>query len=263
MHQVQLQGNHVLPIRDIGYTFTHKGWTHPDRITDYNVFIYVIQGQMQVFEDGTDYLLREGDCFFLKSGVHHWGDGRTLPGTSTYWIHFYDSLPERGQEVKGSEEQLQHVLIAPSLKVYTPEHYQIKLLLPKRMQALNAPYLARKLKELYELYNSSRAFRHLHLSITAMEIFLDLLRQSENSSPLSKADATVCRLVEYLEEHCVQELNTEHIRQTFQLNYNYISTLFKEKLGISIFKYHERLRIHYSAQLLKTTFEAELLPVLI
>ncbi|WP_367398337.1 helix-turn-helix domain-containing protein [Paenibacillus lautus] len=57
----------------------------------------------------------------------------------------------------------------------------------------------------------------------------------------------------YLEEHCEEELDTEGIKSTFQRNYNYLSTLFKAKLGTSIFCFHERQRIMRAAELLKNT----------
>jgi hypothetical protein len=32
-----------------------------------------------------------GEVFFLKKGIHHWGEPKTVRGTSWYWIHFYDN----------------------------------------------------------------------------------------------------------------------------------------------------------------------------
>jgi AraC family transcriptional regulator, arabinose operon regulatory protein len=253
MNRIVLDSTHFPPIRDIGLTYTKKGWTHPDRIVDYNVFIYVIEGQMQVFEDGIDYVLKEGDCFFLKSGIHHWGDQRTLPGTSTYWIHFYDPVSLNNGEVVAISEHTQQHLMYPSFRMFSSDHYLNKLLLPKKMSVKNAPYMIRKLKELYEMYNSSRSFRFIHLSMGVMDIFLELISQSEDNAAFSKSDTIVRKLLVYLEEHCMAELDTVQIGNTLQLNYRYITTLFKNKVGTSIFKYHERLRIHRAAELLKTT----------
>jgi len=253
MNPIVLHGTRVPPVRDIGLTYTKKGWTHPDRIVDYNVFIYVIEGQMQIYEDGIDYVLQEGECFFLKSGIHHWGDERTLPGTSTYWIHFYDPISDDDEGDAEISDPVQPHLMYPSYRMFSAEHYAMKLPLPKKTRVRNVPYMLRKLKELYGTYNSSRAFRHIHLSMGAMDIFLDVIRQSEDDAALGQSDAIVRKLLAYLEEHCAAELDTEHIRRQFRLNYRYISTLFTKKVGTSIFKYHERLRIHHAAELLKTT----------
>jgi AraC family transcriptional regulator of arabinose operon len=253
LYEVMLQGNQYPLIRDIGSTLTQSGWVHPDRIPDYNVLIYLIHGQMQVIENGTEYILREGDAFFLKSGIHHWGGNGTLPGTSTIWIHFYDSVTEPKHIEETEQTNLRQFLMFPTYKMFSTDQYDFRIMLPKIIKVKNVPYMIRKLKELHELYNSSRSFRHLYLSMGAMDLFLDIYQQSQEYHLLSKSDIVVRKLVKYLEEHCNEVLDTEQVRNEFQLNYNYLSTLFKTKLGTNIFKYHERLRVHQAAELLKNT----------
>jgi len=41
------------------------------------------------------------------------------------------------------------------------------------------------------------------------------------------------------------------IAESLNLNYNYLSTVFKEKMGISISEYHTMLRIRKAMELLK------------
>ncbi|MDF2722821.1 MAG: AraC family transcriptional regulator [Paenibacillus sp.] len=253
MNEIRLRATEYPLVRNIGFTLTQQGWTHPDRLLDYHVFIYVIHGQMQVVEEGTEYLLQEGDALFLKRGIHHWGGAGTLPGTSTFWIHFCGSKPgsEVGREAGNGDLENWHM--SPSYNVFLPEHYDFTLKLPKRAQVRNIPYMYRKIKELYDAYASSRTYNHLHISMGAMDIFLDLLRASRDTPAGNKADLLIRRLIGHLEEHCAEELETDRIASRFQLNYRYISTLFKARVGTSIFKYHERLRIHHAAELLKNT----------
>lgn len=253
MNEIRLRGTGYPLVRNIGFTLTQKGWTHPDRLLDYHVFIYVIHGQMQVVEDGTEYILREGDALFLKRGIHHWGGAGTLPGTSTFWIHFYDSPPSSENETEAGKGDLENWHMSPSYTVFMPEHYDFTLELPKRTQVRNVPYMYRKIKELYDAYTSSRYYNHLHISMGAMDIFLDMLRASRDTPTGSKSDLLIRRLIKHLEEHCTEELETDRIASQFQLNYRYISTMFKARVGTSIFKYHERLRIHHAAELLKNT----------
>ncbi|WP_379173854.1 helix-turn-helix transcriptional regulator [Paenibacillus sp. GCM10012304] len=87
-----------------------------------------------------------------------------------------------------------------------------------------------------------------------MDIFLDIYRLLlERPKLSSKSDAVVQKLADYLEEHWENKLDPEQIVSEFKLNYRYMSTLFTTKMGISLFNYHERLRIHKSAELLRTT----------
>ncbi|MFD2700845.1 helix-turn-helix domain-containing protein [Paenibacillus shunpengii] len=253
MHEVILLGSEYPLVRDIGTTYTQGRWIHPERVADYHVCIYCIQGQMQVVEDGKEYILRDGDIMFLKKGVHHWGSEGTLPGTSTLWIHFYDS-PNNQVELPATEQtSLHQMLFAPTDQLFSKSQYECTVVLPKLMNIKGFPHMNRKARELYELYSSSRPFRHLYVSLETMSLFLEIYRISLMRHIPGKSDALVQKLARYLEEHCEEELDIERIKSTFQRNYNYLSTLFKAKLGTSIFCFHERQRIMKAAELLKNT----------
>jgi AraC-like DNA-binding protein len=254
MNEVKIRGNGYPLVRNIGYTMTRSGWIHPDRLTDYHVFIYVLQGRMQVIEDGQEYFLQEGDVFFLKRGIRHWGGAGTLPGTLTFWIHFYDTNPdsEDGQETK--KWDLGDRIASSAYQVFMPGHYDLTLELPKRTHVHNNSYMIRKIKELYEVYTSSRFDHHIRVSMGAMDMFLDILRSTRDTRTAGgKSDVLVQKLIRYLEKHCTEELATERIAERFRLNYRYISTMFRNRVGTSLFKYHERLRIYHAAELLKNT----------
>ncbi|MFC4776698.1 AraC family transcriptional regulator [Paenibacillus sp. GCM10023252] len=251
MHEVRVDASRLPLIRDVGTTLTNMGWIHPNRTAEFNVLIYVIEGQMQVVEDGTEYLLQEGEAFLLKSGVPHFGGEGTLPGTSTLWLHFYDAMEREVPVMDRGSAQLQQ--LQSTYTVFTRKEYDYQLVLPKRMKVKNGSYMIRKLRELYELYSSSQEFRHIYMSLGAMEVLLDLYRQSQEHQSRSKSDVLVSRMIAYLEEHSQEELRTEHMGDNLHLNYRYMSTLFKKKLGVSIFRYHEQLRIHQAAELLKNT----------
>lgn len=254
MNQIRLHTGYFPWIRDMGKTLTQEGWIHPDRNAEFNVFIFVIKGQMQVVEEGEEYFLREGTGFFLKSGLHHWGGAGTLPDTSTIWIHFYDRQEEQPPTKDVHSGSLPSFHASQSYQLFTPSDYQHELVLPKMFHLGQPSTFINKLKELYELYSSAPLFSHLSLSMKTMEIFLDVYRQTlERPKLSSKSDAVVQKLAIYLEEHWESKLDPEEIVAAFGLNYRYMSTLFTSKMGISLFHYHERLRIHKSAELLRNT----------
>ncbi|MGQ7885466.1 helix-turn-helix domain-containing protein [Paenibacillus sp. WC2504] len=254
MNRIRLHTGCFPFIRDMGKTLTNEGWIHPDRNANFNVFIFVIKGQMQVVEEGKEYLLTEGTGFFLKSGLHHWGGPGTLADTSTIWAHFYDRVGESLPTKVVEERSLPSFRATQAYQLFTPSDYQYELVLPKLFHLGQPSALISKLKELYELYSSAPLFSHLTLSMKTMDIFLDIYRLSLKRPKLSsKSDAVVQKLADYLEEHWENKLDPEQIASEFQLNYRHMSTLFTSKMGISLFNYHERLRIHKSAELLRTT----------
>ncbi|WP_253300720.1 hypothetical protein [Paenibacillus lautus] len=182
MHEVILLGSEYPLVRDVGTTYTQGRWIHPDRVTDYNVCIHCLQGQMQVVEEGKEYFLRDGDIMFLKKGVHHWGGEGTLPGTSTVWIHFYDS-PINQLDLPAMEQTALHqMLFAPTDQMFSPKQYECTVVLPKLINVKGFPHITRKAREIYELYTSTRPFRHLYLSLKTMSLFLNIYRIFTHSS---------------------------------------------------------------------------------
>lgn len=55
------------------YSVTLTPMIHVDRTAPFHVAIYLLQGSMEIIEDGISYRIMPDQIFFLKSGVHHWG----------------------------------------------------------------------------------------------------------------------------------------------------------------------------------------------
>ncbi|MEK5645722.1 hypothetical protein BK138_32450 [Paenibacillus rhizosphaerae] len=65
MNHVTLSGGHYPLVHDMGFTKVGENWYHPDRVLDYNVFIYSYEGYVQVLEHDVEYLIKPGDFLFL------------------------------------------------------------------------------------------------------------------------------------------------------------------------------------------------------
>ena len=59
---------------DMGGVVSVKAdWIHPERTVDFNEIIYVVKGNVKLFEDEKKYELKSGDCIILERGKHHGG----------------------------------------------------------------------------------------------------------------------------------------------------------------------------------------------
>lgn len=250
MYQVHLEANKLPLVQKIGATTTHDEWIHPDRTTDYHVFIYIVQGRMQVIEEDVEYVLKEGDMLFLCKGLHHWGTAnRTVAGTRSIWIHFLGGTTRQSDE-SSIVSALQGRHPDP---LFTTEDYRIDLPLPKHMTSLSPVPIEKMLHEIVSLYESKSPLRHVQLSVKTMELFLSLVQQSSERPHTGKSEALIQNLVHFLEQHSDRALDTQEIRKQFPYNYHYLATLFKQLIGTSISQYHEQLRIHRAAELLTST----------
>lgn len=87
-------------ICEADYSVTLGQMIHADRIVPFHVAIYLLRGSMEIIEDGIRYELLPHRLFFLKSGVHHWGEKPFEEGSAWYYAHFYCQEPDaRMQEL--------------------------------------------------------------------------------------------------------------------------------------------------------------------
>jgi AraC family transcriptional regulator of arabinose operon len=246
MSNVVLHGGLYPLVHEMGYTHANENWIHPDRILDFHVFIYCFSGQMQVIENGVEFIMHPGDTLFLHKGIRHWGSVAADPGTKTFWIHFYDSetvAPKsNGSLVWDSKPNL-----------FSKEDYRIALLLPKHFHVPNYPYLERNIKKLVDAYQSVEPYRQIAISLLSNELFLNLYRLNQQNRTLNKSDVLVQKIIVYLENHLECKISSSDLSSFLQLNYKYLSTLFRKHTGSSISSYHERIRVMRAAELLKTT----------
>lgn len=243
MHEIQISGTCPVLVRDIGFTSTSSGWVHPDRILDYHVMIFVCCGQMQVLEDDIEYHIGPGDILFLKKGIHHWGTLEAAPGTKTIWVHFFDpstlSMPK------------EEYRFFPENQVFSPKSYDFFFTLPKKIHPRNSAMTANDLKSLYSIFVSGTMLSQYTLSLQYTEFLIGIYKQSKKDKGTEREYRLISEILQYLEGISTSPLNTRGLSQSLGKNYHYLSTVFKRCTGFSISEYHQQLRIHKAAELLR------------
>jgi AraC family transcriptional regulator, arabinose operon regulatory protein len=232
---VLLNFDQILRILDLGFHTVKNPYTHPNRKLIWNVFLYVSDGQMEVWEEDQEYVIKKGQFLFLKRGLHHWGEPKTPAGTSWFWIHFYGlSDSETFQELNVN------LTPSPSWSI-SQEDYRKFITLPKQGEISQPPKMEKRLEPLVQLFHSADPLRAINLSLQTMKFFLDLFRESVQQSPLTKSDRTVQRIMEYLEQKKGYILDSQDISNSLDMNYSYLSEVFKKKTGSTIHLYNSRI----------------------
>lgn len=60
---------------------------HPDRIMEYHDFLYMLDGEWEIMEDGEVYNLKAGDLLILAAGRHHYSNKPCSAGNRHMYIH--------------------------------------------------------------------------------------------------------------------------------------------------------------------------------
>ncbi len=88
-------------ITSANYITSVNGMVHPDRVLPEHDFLYMLDGEMEVFEDGTAYEMQTDDLLILAAGRHHYGKKLCNPGNRHMYFHVLPTECEAGWNQAG------------------------------------------------------------------------------------------------------------------------------------------------------------------
>lgn len=217
---------------------------HIDRVFGCNVVILLLKGSMEIIEDGVCYSLTAGDIFFLKSGVHHWGEKPFERGTVWYYAHFLcpepevDMIPHEPPQVTDME------------RVYlqtadTRQFFELPKLL-KRQEYSDFEHIEQLFRRLAAAHNSGDT---LQASALLLNIFSDIIGRGRKNSSNVYAD----RIKNYIGEHYAEEITSADIERLCGISYKHICTVFRRHTGMTVKKYLIGVRMEAACRLLEET----------
>lgn len=226
-----------------------KAYKHRVRMVPFHVLFYVLEGQLPIVEDGTEYILNEGTLFFLKAGVQHWGEHYIPAGTSFVFIHFH--LPDASKRELPQKEYEPTISLAAN-RVQAHEFKETVVTLPKRIDHLKGSDLEHSICRLAEFYHEGDAFRALRINAMLMNIFADCM-QLKYKENITTTELRIQNLISFLQAHKGEPFRAQNVADHMGLSYKYMEELFKRRMGMTIQQYHTSLRIHEAAQMLRAT----------
>ncbi len=97
-HLLRIPCNAMPFVCEAAYSINRGVMYHADRTAPFHVAIYLLRGSMEIIEDGISYRLKPDQLFFLKSGVHCWGEKPFEQGAAWFYAHFYCAEPAAHME---------------------------------------------------------------------------------------------------------------------------------------------------------------------
>lgn len=185
---------------------------HPTRIIKSDELIFVIRGELDMFEEQQQFHIKQGEWLILHRGKLHGGMARYPENLSFYWLHFCDLsgwLNEFPQHSKAEN----HSRIINYIQDFLNEQNRIE---PDQ----------KILKLLFEL------------------IFAELKRKSvpeAKRTPLAEAAKN------HIDLHFTEPINLASTAETLQCSHEYLGRLFHQCYGESLVSYLNRKRIEKAA----------------
>ena len=229
-------------VSEADYSVTLAPMIHADRTAPFHVAIYLLQGSMEIIEDGISYRIMPDQIFFLKSGVHHWGEKPFETGSSWYYAHFYCDAPSSCmEELPRGIYYDERVSLKPSEK----DRYFITL--PKLINCEEKTQIKRNFEKMIEA--------HIHGNIpqTSIRLWQIFLECAQNAQDDKVSNGYAEQIQNYVRQHYIDGFTSAQIQEACGLSYKYAGTLFKEVTGQTIKEYQCTLRLRKAEQLLKET----------
>lgn len=223
------------------FSITWGSMVHADRTAPFHVAIYLLQGSMEIIEDGIPYRLMPEQLFFLKSGVRHWGEKPFEQGSSWYYAHFY--CEQAGDEM---EELPQDVYYDTKVCLDRKDNERY-ITVPKLTDCGETDRIRQNFEKMIE------AHVHGNIPLASVRLWQIFLESMQNAREDAVGNRYVKQVREYIKKHYIEGFHSEEIERACGLSYKYAGTLFKEATGQTIKEYQSTLRLRRAEQLLTET----------
>ena len=239
MNEIIIANNSLPQLCGCGLFAASESFIHTDRVPDFCVLIYVIDGCIYVTEGDTDYEVNAGKLLILKNGVHHFGKKKIQKGTKWIFVHFRISADCNASPFYPD---------ASPLGAYDATAESI-LTLPKFLDSVSARF-EKELKTFIEYAQSDDAYKKWFIN---QRLFLLLSSLAVSAQGFSNNLTLSDRICRYLSDNIGVPFNSENIEKRFYLSYKYMAHLFKKEKGVTMQQYHNSVRMDEACRLLCST----------
>lgn len=239
MNEIIIANNSLPQLCGCGLFAASESFIHTDRVPDFCVLIYVIDGCIYVTEGDTDYEVTAGELLILKNGVHHFGKKKIQKGTKWIFVHFRISADCNASPFYPD---------ASPLGAYDATAESI-LTLPKFLDSVSARF-EKELKTFIEYAQSDDAYKKWFIN---QRLFLLLSSLAVSTQGFSNNLTLSDRICRYLSDNIGVPFSSENIEKQFYLSYKYMSHLFKKEKGVTMQQYHNSVRMDEACRLLCST----------
>jgi len=200
---------------------------HPDRIMEDHDFVYMLEGEWEVREEGRAFCMVPGDVLILAAGRHHYGRKECRSKTRTLFFHTRAFHRELAGEAGGDGIHL------PSL-VHCSASPEVVRCFRRLVDAFwsNAPTRSLELSSLFQLLLCELA------SASSMEAypFRRLIAEAQSRMRMDQQGA----------------LSTKELAERLGVSVRKLRYAFERELGIPPHRYHRDLRLDMSMKMLQT-----------
>lgn len=214
-----------------GQLVSPSGFIHHRRRFDENVLIMITEGTLYITANNTEYTLSAGQYILLLAGEEHFGFRPTEGRLPYLWTHFRS---DSGFEPASADNADGYTYLLPEVSYVSSSgrtaqlfHQLMDMYLEENLHARNMPDYA--------------------VSLLLMELSQEYFR---NCDSRQKLPALVISAREWIKNHYYLPFDVSELANALGYRSDYLSSVFKRSIGVSIVRYTNQLRIKTAKTLL-------------
>ena len=221
-------------VNSCNYITSVNGNLHPDRVMREHDFLYILEGEWEIWEDGTCYHMHTDDLLILKAGAHHYG---TKPCNS------------------GNRHMYFHVLPTPA-ELHSVEADTAAL--PSLIHCGGTPQVRRYFQDLIAVYWSGGEQRAAQLSLLTNLILNTLLEICASSAQGIAGDPLVEQVCRRLRSTPQKMFTASEMADEMFVCARTLNNRFQKALGQTFHTYQTELKLRMVQQYLRCQPKAAL-----
>lgn len=218
------------------YITSVGGMLHPDRIMQEHDFLYLLDGEWEIWEDGQCFRMEKDDLLILKAGSHHYGKKPCNAGNRHMYFHVLPTPGERSGEstISGGEE------------------------LPSLFHCGGTPQLRRYFQDLIAVYWSGGEQREAQLSLLTNLILNTLIELAGSSNQGIAGDPLVEQACRRLRSTPQRMFTSGEMAAELYVCARTLNNRFQKALGQTFCSYQMELKLRMVQQYLRCQPKATL-----
>lgn len=201
-------------------------WSYGEHVFEQCKFYFITEGECEITVNKKRYEAKAGDWFFIPAGAQHSYCNKKEKPFKKYWMHF-DLYPD----VK--------IVNFLSLPHFVKYNHASKTAFDLLIKAAKSDELADKLAVKGYIYR---------LLVEYVK-----LSNPEGISVQSRADERLNKVLRYINENLEKELDVEVLAEKYYAHPNHFIRAFKDKTGVTPYKYVLARRMETAKRLLEST----------